>query len=218
VAIPTTVQVDVPEETSVSSFESTTGLISASAAATSSFGDLNARELIAETTSAASSDSSSSSSQSSSATSNASSASPSSIEPDAPQVSFVPDSGNDSLVSIPPYVCTTTTNLSTFTGQLLDYIQDTQVDILAHLLYVVINIHGAASANSPLSPAPSPSSLPQQSDNLGQLFLANLSDYIYTPDKLRSDRANLNESWYKVDSLHRPVDGYYTTQSSQRKC
>lgn len=209
-AIPLNTTIGTPDETSTSSLVSSTGIALASAAATFSSGELNARQISAEIPSLTSSELSSSSSQATSATANSSS----SIGPDSPLISIIPESDNEPLVSIPPYVCSTTINLSTFTTQLLSYIDDTQKDILVHFIYVIINAHAAAAATAPLSPAPAPTRPP---DSLGPLFLANLSTYAYTPDNLQSDRANLNKSWYQVDSLHRPADGYYSTQSNESK-
>jgi hypothetical protein len=119
------------------------------------------------------------------------------------------------LVSIGPWVCTTTINLSILTSQLLNYIQDTQNTLQAHIMYVIINLHAVASDSTPTSPAPSPTILPQPSNLIGSLLAANFSSFLYTPTNLRNDRANLNSTWYTVPSLNRPADGYYETQSSQ---
>lgn len=126
-----------------------------------------------------------------------------------PSVSTVPDTSNEPLISIGPFVCTTTINLSTFTSQLQDYIQKTESLLGANLLYVVINIHAAAATRSPSSPAPAPSNLPGPSNYLGNLFSGNLSAYIYSESNLRSERTNINSSWYTVNELFRPVADYY---------
>ncbi|KAH7391519.1 hypothetical protein BKA64DRAFT_677830 [Cadophora sp. MPI-SDFR-AT-0126] len=129
-----------------------------------------------------------------------------------PSVSAIPDTPNSPLVAIGPYVCTTSINLSTFTSLLLDYIQKTENTLGAHLIYLSLNLHAAASEQDPNAPAPQPSSLPLGSDHLGFQFAGNLTDYIYTESELLSDRLNLNESWYNIQNeLYRPVDGYYKT-------
>lgn len=138
-------------------------------------------------------------------------ASPTSLGTTLPVVSVIPSSGNEPLLSIGPFSCTTTINLSTFTSQILDYIIKTQNTIEAHLLYVNINIHAAASASAPTSPAPSPTILPSPSDLIGAIFAANLSAYMYTPSNLMSERNDLNGSWYTVIERYRPIDDYYTT-------
>lgn len=129
-----------------------------------------------------------------------------------PSISVQPNTSNEPLVSIGPYVCTTTINLSTLTSQLLDYIQKTQTNLQAHLLYITINIHAAASSASPKSPAPSPSVLPSSPDLISAQF-SNLSSFLYTPTNLKSDRANLNGSWYQVSEEFRPVSDYYVTET-----
>lgn len=131
-----------------------------------------------------------------------------------PSIAILPNTSNEPLVSIGPFVCTTTINLSTLTSQLLDYIQKTQTTLSANLLYIIINIHAAASPLAPSAPAPSPSMLPNSSNTIGALFQANLSAYMYTPINLGSERANLNGSWYQVNEAYRPVSDYYSTETN----
>lgn len=47
------------------------------------------------------------------------------------------------------------------------------------------------------------------------MFSGNLSQYIYTPLDLRSDRANLNSSWYTVSEAFRPVEEYYSIEVNE---
>jgi hypothetical protein len=42
------------------------------------------------------------------------------------------------------------------------------------------------------------------------MFSGNLSQYLYTPSELSSDRANLNGSWYSVGENYRPYEEYYS--------
>ncbi|KAF8863260.1 hypothetical protein BDZ45DRAFT_138206 [Acephala macrosclerotiorum] len=130
-----------------------------------------------------------------------------------PSIAVLPNTSNEPLVSIGPFVCTSTINLSTLTSQLYNYIQNTQNTLSASLLYVTINLHAAASTSSPDSPAPSPSTLPSLPNYIGTQFTGNLSSYLYTPSNLRSDRANLNGSWYQVNEEYRPVSDYYFTET-----
>jgi hypothetical protein len=127
-----------------------------------------------------------------------------------PTVAVLPNTPDTPLIQIGPYSCTASINLSTFTSLLLDYIQKTQNTLEAHLLYVILNIHVAASTNEPTAPASAPSSLPGSSSFLASQFAANLSTYLYTPTHLRTERADINSSWYTVQELYRPVDEYYT--------
>jgi hypothetical protein len=47
------------------------------------------------------------------------------------------------------------------------------------------------------------------------VFSGNLSQYLYTPSDLRSDRVNLNGSWYSVGEAFRPVEEYYSIEVNE---
>ncbi|TVY81768.1 Maintenance of telomere capping protein, partial [Lachnellula suecica] len=132
-------------------------------------------------------------------------------------IALLPGSSNDPLVSIPPYVCTATINLSTFTSQIQSYILQTQNTLDARFLHVTLNIHAAASYDSPLSSAPEPTLFPGPTNSLSSLFAGNPDLYLYTPSELASDRANLNASWYTVASIYRPAEDYYEVSTSEYK-
>lgn len=83
------------------------------------------------------------------------------------------------------------------------------------MLFVYFNIHAAASDANPLSSALTPTNLPSPPNLLGSLFAANFSEYIYSPSNLRSDRINLNASWYTVAERYRPIEDYYKTSSNE---
>ncbi|TVY49476.1 hypothetical protein LOCC1_G000593 [Lachnellula occidentalis] len=142
-------------------------------------------------------------------------ASPTSLGNISPSIVVIPDSSNDPLISIGPYVCTATINLSTFTSQILSFIEQTENTLDATLLYMTLNIHAAASDKSPLSSPSAPTDLPGALNTLSSLFYGNLSNYLYTPNDLASDRANLNSSWYTVQTMYRPVKDYYTVTKNQ---
>ncbi|KAI9778964.1 MAG: hypothetical protein M1839_007775 [Geoglossum umbratile] len=116
-----------------------------------------------------------------------------------------PSSPDVPLLDIGPYVCTSTINAPIITSLLLDYIRQTENTLDAHLLYLIINIHAAASSAS--LPAPKPKALPQSTNLLGPIFQKDLSSYMYTPTLLQTDRQNLNQSWYGSD----PPDRHYFT-------
>ncbi|CZR62431.1 related to Lectin C-type domain protein [Phialocephala subalpina] len=146
-------------------------------------------------------------------TSTLSTTSASSLGETLPSIAVLPNTSNEPLIQIGPFVCTSTINLSTLTSQLYNYIQNTQNTLSASLVYVTINLHAAASTLAPASPAPSPSTLPTLPNYIGTQFTGNLSSYLYTPSNLRSDRANLNGSWYQVSEEYRPVSDYYFTET-----
>lgn len=125
----------------------------------------------------------------------------------------LPSSSNQTVISIGPYSCTTSINLPSLAGPLLDYIVKTENTLQANLLFFVINFHAAASASSPLSPAAAPTNLPNLSSLVGNILWSNLSAFTYSPDDLRADRANLNNSFFKVSERYRPTLEYYNVSS-----
>ncbi|KAH0536712.1 hypothetical protein FGG08_006420, partial [Glutinoglossum americanum] len=118
-----------------------------------------------------------------------------------PSTASVTPSSSAPPLELGPYVCNSSINVSIFTSLLLDYIQQTENTLDAHLLYVIINMHAAASTSSASRPAPQPKSLPLFTNLLGTIFGKDLSPYMYTPTLLRAERQDLNQSWYKTDSL-----------------
>lgn len=132
-----------------------------------------------------------------------------------PSASIIPNASNEPLVSIGPYTCTTTINLSTFLSQLLDFIQKTENTLAASLLYVTINIHASSNSSSPLLPAPKPSALPQDVNLLSALISDVLSEYLYTPAELKSNRENVNGSWYTVPAGYRPIEAFYSVEVNE---
>ncbi|KAF7900912.1 hypothetical protein EAF00_003133 [Botryotinia globosa] len=139
----------------------------------------------------------------------------SSLESTLPVASAIPNISNKSLYNIGSYTCTNTISLHMLTSLLLDYIQKTQNTLDAYMFILTLNIHAAETGSSIDNPAPQPSDLPDPLESLRFLFAANLSAYIYTPDDLRSNRANLNTSWYQVTERYRPALDYYTTVTQE---
>ncbi|KAH8804831.1 hypothetical protein F5884DRAFT_428378 [Xylogone sp. PMI_703] len=139
---------------------------------------------------------------------------PSSLGGALPSMVPVPNSPDLPLISIGPYSCTKTINLSVLISLLFSYIETTQNTLNAHLIYIVLNIHAAASSTAPSDPAPRPTVLPNTTNQLGNLFDANLTNYIYGPSKLVSDRADLNNSWYEAPAEYRPLGDYYSTSKA----
>ncbi|CAD6447068.1 09d1a84e-e60f-4c78-bd52-9f712e49bd0a [Sclerotinia trifoliorum] len=139
----------------------------------------------------------------------------SSLEATLPTKTTVPISSNRLLYNIGHYTCTPTINLHILTTLLLDYIQQTQNTIEAHMLILTLNIHAIQSDASINGPAPQPANFPDFLETLGSSFSANLSAYIYTPNDLRSNRANLNASWYSVAERYRPALDYYSTTTNE---
>lgn len=207
-AIPPSASLALPSSTTTLNFSSWTSstLTSASAATVSSPVQIGARQATSGTLISSSATFQSSLSYSIEA---------SSLGNADPTISATPDSSNEPLFSIGPYICSSSINLSTFTNQLLSFIETTQTTTGAHLLYVIINIHAAAADSAPSSPAPQPSTLPLSEDLLGSLFSQGLSKYIYTPSNLLSERADVNGSWFTVPEIYRPGTEYYSTTKTE---
>ncbi|KFY75968.1 hypothetical protein V498_09806, partial [Pseudogymnoascus sp. VKM F-4517 (FW-2822)] len=122
----------------------------------------------------------------------------------------VPTPSSEALMAQGAYKCSPAATLETFGHQLHSYLVHTQNTLAAQLSYYVFNIHAAASAASPESPAPAPINLPVEGELIGGMLSNNLSSYIYTPINLSANRANLNSSWYTVPERYRPVTDYYS--------
>ncbi|RDL33645.1 Uncharacterized protein BP5553_08013 [Venustampulla echinocandica] len=127
----------------------------------------------------------------------------------------LPNNPSASLISAGRYVCTTSIDISVFIHQLLDYFQQSQNTLDAHLLYVFLNMHAALSNTAQPQSAPTTTSLPDSSNLLGNHFSGNLSAFLYTPNDLRLDRANLNDSWYTVTERYRPIEDYYSVTKGE---
>jgi hypothetical protein len=119
------------------------------------------------------------------------------------------ESPNTPLVSIGPYSCTKTINLSTLTTQLRDHFSQTDDTINARLLYISINIHAATLAKSPLSSPSTPTMLPSGDALIGNILNQNISDWIYTPADLAANRRDVNGTWLTVAERYRPADEFY---------
>ncbi|KAM3065532.1 Maintenance of telomere capping protein 6 [Clarireedia jacksonii] len=218
VALPASISPVVPSATptTTSSLSSSTIALTSAEATT----NLLVRQEMSESTTSSTSPSSGSSTfissvSSSSDSSSTTSVSATSLGPVLPEISVIPDSPNAPLYNIGQYTCTATINLSILISQLVDYLQETQNTLAAHLLSITLNIHAVKSALNINGPAPEPTILPSTLDTLGALFSANLSAYMYTPENLRTDRTNLNTSWYSVLQRYWPVQDYYTTTTNE---
>ncbi|POS85574.1 hypothetical protein EPUL_003096 [Erysiphe pulchra] len=111
--------------------------------------------------------------------------------------------------TIGPYTCTESLNLELIITQLLQYLKKTDSVLEAHLIFIILNLHSSALINSTVLIQSVPNTLPNHHTLLGQTLSLNFSSYLYTPDNLKSDRANLNESWYKVTQRYKTSSDYY---------
>lgn len=161
------------------------------------------------------------SSQSSPATSSASvqvssSSSTSTVVPAQPTVVSYPTVKGPPLLQIGRYNCTSQMTLGLLTGLLEDFLQETATTTGATITFLNLNIHNAASLTDPngLAPFLTQEQVPQSGDTLSEIVNGNLSSILYSPDTLGGHRANLNDSWYDVESDNLPAQGYYQTATN----
>ena len=131
----------------------------------------------------------------------------------APTITTFPTTDGLPLLQIGRYSCTSQMTLGLLTGVMQDFLTTTSTTTGAVLTFLNLNIHAASSLDNPDSPAPrlSQNQLPQDSNLLSDVLKGNLSDILYTPTRLQSQRSNLNSSWYNVDRDNMPAQGYYKT-------
>jgi len=116
------------------------------------------------------------------------------------------------LYQIGQYQCTTSVNLDLLGDVFAGHFQSTAYNINATLKYMVLNLHAASSAEQPgVVPVPSLSQLPSPSEYIAGILNISLSSYLYIPDTLDRERANLNSSWFAASSAYQPNYAYFHT-------
>ncbi|KAK3201255.1 hypothetical protein GRF29_185g297041 [Pseudopithomyces chartarum] len=98
-----------------------------------------------------------------------------------------------------------------------DFLEATATTTDASFTHLLLNIHAASSWKAPNEPARQPPAdrLPGPVGTLlSSILTGNLSDEIYTPQKLADQRANLRKSWNNVDIDNHVQPGYYAVETS----
>lgn len=110
------------------------------------------------------------------------------------------------------YSCTDTIGISTLTDVLAAYFEVTENDLNATFKYLEFNVRLAAPFDNPSDTTNSadPDRLPASGNYISNLINSTLSRYLYTPAALRSERANLNESWFAGNIDNPPAAEYMT--------
>ncbi|KAJ5822425.1 hypothetical protein N7447_004765 [Penicillium robsamsonii] len=128
------------------------------------------------------------------------------------------DSPEPTLYELGPYKCTDDLGPDTLVEVLVGYFEDTDNQLTVYTTYLVLNLHVAASVSTPDEPASAISGgqLPSETERAGSILGTALSEFIYTPAQLASDRSNLNESWYKVDQSYMPITEYFTVHENEK--
>jgi hypothetical protein len=111
------------------------------------------------------------------------------------------------------YSCTETIGISTLTDVLAAYFEVTENDLNATFKYLEFNVRLAAPSDDPTDTTnqADPERLPTVGNYISDLINSTLSRYLYTPAALRSERANLNESWFASNIDNKPAAEYMTT-------
>ncbi|KAI5194821.1 hypothetical protein E4T39_08505 [Aureobasidium subglaciale] len=111
------------------------------------------------------------------------------------------------------YSCTESIGLTTLTEVLADYFSFTENDLNATFKYLELNVRLAAPFDDPtnISTSPDPERLPTVGNYLSDLINTTLSPYLYTPVALRTERANLNDSWFSGGVNNPPASEYINT-------
>lgn len=136
--------------------------------------------------------------------------------PAQPTIVSFPTVKGPPLLQIGRYNCTSQMTLGLLTGLLEDFLQETATTTGATITFLNLNIHNAASLLDPngLSPRLTQDQVPQSGDTLSEIVNGNLSRVLYSPDTLKEQRANLNNSWNDVESDNLPAQGYYQTSTN----
>ncbi|KAF2127716.1 lectin C-type domain-containing protein [Dothidotthia symphoricarpi CBS 119687] len=131
--------------------------------------------------------------------------------PANPTIVSFPTTDGPPLMQIGSYNCTAMMTLGFLTGLLENFLDVTSTTTDTAITLLTLNVHAASSWQDPNAPASqlSQNQLPESGDLLSDVMKGNLTDETYTPSILRSQRENLNESWFDVDWENRPRQGYY---------
>lgn len=131
--------------------------------------------------------------------------------------SLVSGDSNPLLYVLGPYLCTHTLDLSALINVILEYFQETANTLQARLIYLVFNIHHAASIDNPERPSKISTRLLPDSDQLvGSIIDATLGTYMYTPSQLQGEREDLNMTWYNTPGSYHPIAEYFDTNENRQ--
>jgi hypothetical protein len=118
----------------------------------------------------------------------------------------------ETLIQIGPYACSSALDFRVFLTSLNGNLGDTEDSLNATMKYIILNLHVARSVDKPLGPAatPSVSDLPRNRNLLSNLIGYNNSQYLFTPEFLDAERANLNvsTSWFGGARQYYPDPAY----------
>jgi hypothetical protein len=127
------------------------------------------------------------------------------------------NSSGNTVYELGQYRCSDDLDPWTLAEVLVGYFEDTNSQLTVYTSYLVLNLHVAASESTPDEPPPkiTGGDLPKGSERVGALLGHALGDLIYSPAQLASDRANLNDSWYRVEQSYMPITEYFTVNENE---
>lgn len=131
-------------------------------------------------------------------------------------VVFKRETSGADIYKLGPYSCSASVDLAKLIRVVADYFRSTENTLNAHLTYMMLNLHAAASFDMPENPARAVrgSQLPSQDELLGTTVQNTFGTYyIYAPSELESERTDLNKSWYSLIPSLRPITEYFEIKS-----
>ncbi|KAF2265980.1 hypothetical protein CC78DRAFT_460163, partial [Lojkania enalia] len=118
------------------------------------------------------------------------------------------------LIQIGAYNCTRQVTLNFLSEIFQSFLDVTATTTEASVAYMLVNVHVAASYETPDAPAQQPSQdqLPGNDNSIGDVMKGNLTDgVLFVPTELQDERSNLDSSWYDTAWDNKPASGYFET-------
>lgn len=127
------------------------------------------------------------------------------------------DLTDDLLYNLGPYKCSDDLNLQDLLDVFEDYFHDTNTELVIYTRFLSLDLHAAADPTSADEPAPSITSdqLPVVSNRISSILRDKVGSHIYGFSSLLDDRRNLNDSWYNVEEMYKPITEYFTIEENQ---
>ncbi|KAF2157564.1 hypothetical protein K461DRAFT_317644 [Myriangium duriaei CBS 260.36] len=116
--------------------------------------------------------------------------------------------GSSGLFQLGPYQCTSSVDIDLIRDVFEDHFVSTGYDVDATLKYLIFNLHNSTILSDDTNPTQNSSPSPQP---VSRILNATLAAYLYTPEMLSTQRANLNSSWFSmtVQPSNQPDHAYF---------
>ncbi|KAK6441289.1 hypothetical protein LTR95_002482 [Oleoguttula sp. CCFEE 5521] len=125
-----------------------------------------------------------------------------------------PTNGEEGSPREGDYICSSDLTFDALLITLNGHLENTEDNLNATTKYLILNLHLAQPAGN--ANGSSSGSLDEQPDGLGNLIASNNSQFLYTPEILRTQRANLLAagSWFQVAPRYVPTRSYFDIDTS----